>query len=180
MIACSDIRRVWIAFLLLATSATTSHAQPPALAQDYTVVFHNPDSERYVEGPGIVRLDDGALVAVVPVVPRNEWSAERRAMQSRAHILRSTDGGKTWQPASELPYYSAVPWTHRGTLYLFANKGGTKSRNDDLLLLRSSDGGTTWSEPVTLFTRCRRRFVRRPDEPGRVAHVGARAFSRRA
>ena len=152
MIVVLDIRSVWIALLLLATSAATSQAQPPALAQDYTVVFHNPDSERYVEGPGLARLDDGTLVAVVPVVPRNEWSAERRATQSRAHLLRSSDGGKTWQPAAELPYYSAVPWVHRGALYLFANKGGTKSRNDDLLLLRSADGGQTWSEPVTLFS----------------------------
>ncbi len=34
------------------------------------LVFHNPDPENYVEGPGLVRLDDGSLVAVVPVVPR--------------------------------------------------------------------------------------------------------------
>ena len=127
------------------------HAQAKPLAQDYTVVFHNPDAEQYVEGPGLVRLKDGVLVAVVPVVPRNEWSAARRATQSRTHVLRSGDGGKTWSQTSELPYYSAVPWLHEDALYLFANKGGTKSRNDDLLLLKSADGGKTWSEPVTLF-----------------------------
>jgi hypothetical protein len=33
------------------------------------------------------------------------------------------------------PYYLAVPWLHRGALYLSANKGGNKYRNDDLLLL---------------------------------------------
>lgn len=124
-------------------------AQP--LAQDYTVVFHNPDPEYYVEGPGLVRLDDGAFVAFVPVVPREQWSKERRVGHSITHILRSGDGGKSWQPLADLPYYSAAPWTHRGALYLFANKPGAKSRNDDLLLLRSGDGGKTWSEPVTLF-----------------------------
>jgi len=120
-------------------------------AQDYTVVFHNPDREYYVEGCGLVRLDDGGLVAVVPVVPRAEWSKERRAKHSRTHVLRSTDAGKTWQHLAELPYYSAVPWVHQGALYIFANKGGTEFRNDDLLLLRSGDAGKTWSAPVTLF-----------------------------
>jgi hypothetical protein len=121
------------------------------LAQDYTVVFHNPDREYYVEGSGLVRLGKDDFVAVVPVVPRQEWSAERRAAHSVTHIARSRDGGKIWKHVSQLPYYSAVPWVHRGALYLFANKGGTKSRNDDLLLLRSADGGATWSAPVTLF-----------------------------
>jgi hypothetical protein len=121
------------------------------MAQDYTVVFHNPDRERYVEGPGLVRLDDGRLLAVVPVVPRSQWSQVRRATESRVHILHSGDGGRSWQELSQLSYYSAAPWLHQGTLYLLANKGGTKYRNDDLLLLSSRDGGRTWSPPVTLF-----------------------------
>lgn len=131
-------------------SAPAKRAAP--LAQEYVAVHHNPDRERYIEGPGLVKLDDGALVAVVPVVPRGQWSEARRATTSRTHIVRSDDAGVTWRQVSELPYYSAVPWLHRGKLYLFANKGGTKVRNDDLLLLRSDDGGATWSEPVTLFT----------------------------
>lgn len=146
---------------------SNADAQARPLAQDYTTVFHNPDPERYVEGPGLVKLDDGALLAVVPVVPREEWSVERRATQSRTHILRSADGGQSWQQSSELPYYSAAPWVHQGTLYLFANKGGTKSRNDDLLLLKSADGGKTWSEPVTLFKghfwNCHTGMVQRDD-----------------
>ena len=122
-----------------------------ALAQDYTVVFHNPDPEYYVEGPGLARLADGSLVAVVPVVPRHQWTVERRVEHSLTHILHSGDGGLTWQPRSQLPYYSAVPWTDGGTLYLFAMKGGKEFRNEDLLLLSSGDGGLTWSAPVTLF-----------------------------
>jgi len=81
--------------------------------------------------------------------------------------VRSEDGGRNWKPASELPYYSAVPWQHGGRLYLFAMKGGTEFRNDDLLLLRSDDGGRTWSEPVTLFQghfwNCHTGIVIRPD-----------------
>lgn len=142
-------------------------AQAKPLAQDHTIVFHNPNPEFYVEGPGLVKLDDGTLLAVVPVVPRQEWSEARRATRSVTHILRSSDGGKTWQPASDLPYYSAAPWVHGGALYLFANKGGTKSRNDDLLLLRSDDGGRAWSPPVTLFQghfwNCHTGMVQRKD-----------------
>ena len=138
--------------LLISIAPVVAYAQAKPLAQDYRVVFHNPNPEFYVEGPGLVRLDDGTLVAVVPVVPREEWSKERRATQSVTHILRSSDGGQTWLKASDLPYYSAAPWPHGGALYLFVNKGGTKVRNDDLLLLKSTDGGQTWSEPVTLFT----------------------------
>jgi hypothetical protein len=128
---------------------TRAAAQP--LAQTYSAVWHNPDSEQYVEGCGLVRLDAGTFVAVVPVVPRLKWSEERRATQSRTHVVRSTDKGVTWKPVAELPYYSGIPWTHAGKLYLFVNKGGTTYRNDDLLLLRSDDGGVNWSAPVTLF-----------------------------
>jgi len=137
--------------VLLGVGATRVAMAAEPLAQAYTEVWHNPDPERYVEGCGLERLEDGSFVAVVPVVPRLQWSRERRATQSRTHIVRSTDQGATWQPVAELPYYSAIPWVYQGTLYLFANKGGTTYRNDDLLLLRSVDGGKTWSEPVTLF-----------------------------
>jgi hypothetical protein len=152
MISFSHLSRPILASFVLLAPLATAQAQARPLAQDYTVVFHNPNPEFYVEGPGLAHLDDGSFVGVVPVVPREQWSAERRATQSVTHIMRSTDGGQTWQAASDLPYYSAVPWVHKGTLYLFANKGGAKVRNDDLLLLRSVDGGKTWSPPVTLFT----------------------------
>ena len=133
------------------TSTTTARAAAQPLAQDYASVWHNPDPEQYVEGCGLVRLDDGSFVAIVPIVPRLKWSEERRATRSHTHVVRSVDKGVTWKGVAELPYYSAIPWVYEGKLYLFANKGGTTYRNDDLLLLRSDDGGVTWSEPVTLF-----------------------------
>jgi hypothetical protein len=145
------IHLVTFVFATAATEGRPECAFASPLAQDYTVVFHNLDREFYVEGCGLVRFDDGCLVAVVPVVPRAPWSRQRRAASSRTHIIRSGDGGKTRQPVARLPYYSAVPWLHRGVLYLFANKGGSQYRNDDLLLLKSGDGGRTWSDAVTLF-----------------------------
>lgn len=140
----------YLAPLAFLCATLVAHSAAP-LAQDYTVVFHNPDPEYYVEGCGLERLGENTFLAVVPVVPRLEWSEARRVEHSVIHLLRSADGGKSWKQCSELPYYSAVPWTHRGVLYLFANKPGAKSRNDDLLLLKSTDQGSTWSEPVTLF-----------------------------
>ena len=136
---------------------TVSQTMIPAtgpLAQDYTTVFHNPDRKIYVEGCGMVRMPDGAFVAVVPVVVRGATLREvgaRGIIPSITYIVRSTDGGKSWQEVSSLPYYSAVPWVHRGTLYLFGIKEGTEYRNDDLFLLRSDDGGKSWSDPLTLF-----------------------------
>ena len=120
------------------------------LAPDYTVVWHNPDPEYYVEGSGLLNLGGDRWLAAVPVVPRVGWK-ERRADHSRTHLLRSEDAGRTWRKTAELPYYSAVPWQHAGRTYLFAMKGGRTVRNDDLLLLRSDDAGASWSEPLTLF-----------------------------
>jgi len=138
-------------FGVLALLQHLVHAVEP-LAQYYSVVFHNLDPEYYVEGCGLERLQDGSLIAVVPVVPRQEWSVERRVEHSVTHILRSNDHGKSWQAQSDLPYYSGIPWVHDGKLYLFAiTPGVTKTRNDDLLLLRSDNEGKTWSAPVTLF-----------------------------
>ncbi|MEZ0256084.1 MAG: hypothetical protein ACAI37_12445, partial [Chthoniobacter sp.] len=113
MVILRTLRHIALSAVLIASGSFVLSAATP-LAQDYTVIFHNPDPEYYVEGPGLARLDDGALVAVVPVVPREQFSEERRAEHSVIHILRSTDGGKTWQPQSDLPYYSAAPWVDRG------------------------------------------------------------------
>ncbi|MBO9605705.1 MAG: exo-alpha-sialidase [Paenibacillaceae bacterium] len=132
-------------------SDTSASESALLLSPSYTTIWRNDDGERYVEGCGMMLAGDGSLLAAVPVVPRFRWSRERRAAQSRTHMLRSKDGGETWQQLSELPYYSACPWGYGGELYLFAFTGGTEYRNDDLLLLRSGDGGATWSAPVTLF-----------------------------
>src|ERR1043166_1589528 len=136
--------------LVIAARELTVSAAPQPLAADYTTIYHNPDSEYYVEGSGLLRGDAGTLIAVVPVIPRGEWSEARRVDHCTTYIRSSRDGGKTWEALSTLPYYSCVPWALGTDLFVFAMKGGVKARNDDLLLLKSSDGGRTWSAPVTL------------------------------
>lgn len=140
---------------LAATSAAADTGDSPCssrhLAQEYTVVYHNVERKLYVEGCGLLRLSNGVLIAVVPIVPRSEWTQELRPTHSNLHVMRSEDHGRTWSEVSQLPYYSGRPWLHDGKLYLFAFTPGRKQRNDDLLLLRSDDGGRTWSKAVTLF-----------------------------
>lgn len=149
----APVPRLVPALLAVALAALPwAGAAPRPLAQDHTVVAHNPDHSLYIEGCGLVRLAGRTLVAVVPLVPRGERAAERRSSASRTRILLSRDAGSTWSEQAQLPYYSAVPWVHDGALYLFGMKGGTTHRNDDLLLLRSTDAGRTWSAPVTLAT----------------------------
>ncbi|MBA7693654.1 hypothetical protein ES703_102242 [subsurface metagenome] len=109
----------------------------------YSVVYHNADgAKRGLDGPGLAKMPDGALVAVVPAKLQEGWHCQ---------VVQSTDRGHSWQPVGKLPYHSAVPWEYQGVLYLFTHPLGTRFRNDDLLLLRSDDAGKTWSELVTLF-----------------------------
>ena len=119
-----------------------------ALAQDYVVVKRSPADPRViVAGGGLVRLPSASLLATVPLLPRYDSTAA-----SEVHLMRSDDQGRSWQPAGPpLPWYTAAPWVHDGSLYLFAHKKGTTHRNDDVLLLRSDDEGATWAGPVTLF-----------------------------
>ncbi len=123
------------------------------LSSTHSIIWHNPNVRLYVEGSGLLKLDGNRWLAVVPVVPRLRGlpQYERRAKESRIHLVLSEDAGRNWRPISELAYYSAVPFQHQGAVYLFAMKGGIIPRNDDLLLLRSEDAGATWSKPVTLF-----------------------------
>ena len=62
------VLRRW--FWMISALIALPLAAAAPLAQDHTVVFHNLDPEYYVEGPGLTKLDNSSLLAVIPVVPR--------------------------------------------------------------------------------------------------------------
>src|SRR4051794_18273005 len=78
------------------------------LAQSYTVACPAPEPNRYAEGRGLLRLPNGAFLAVAPVAPRAEFTKEPRPDHSHPHLLRSGDAGLTWTEISKHPYYSAA------------------------------------------------------------------------
>ena len=93
-------------------------------------------------------LPDGAILAVVPVVPRGR--VPKKGL-TEINFVRSDDAGKTWTTVSQWPFYSAAPFLHNGTLYMFLFSMGTTYRNDDVYLASSTDGGATWSKRVAIF-----------------------------
>lgn len=117
------------------------------VAQDYVVLTETDDKHVCTCGPGLTRTPDGRLIATVPY-----WWRSGPKRPGVVHVLRSSDGGMTWERLPSLEYFTAMPWRHDGALYLFAHRDGRgKYRNDDLVLHRSEDGGRTWSNPVTIF-----------------------------
>ncbi len=125
--------------------SSTPAARP--LAQDYTVLTETDDKNVCTCGPGVARAPDGSLLATVPY-----WWRAGPKRPGVVHILRSSDGGESWERLPSLEYFTAMPWTYDSSLYLFAHRDGRgRYRNDDLVLHRSEDCGRTWSEPVTLF-----------------------------
>lgn len=59
-------------------------------------------------------------------------------------LLRTGDGGKTWQYISTVDGITSVAFTSDGTGWLVSDRG---------LLLRSDDSGQTWYEPDKLSTK---------------------------
>ncbi len=139
------------------TTATEAVAAPNGnlprsarpLAQEFTVVYQRRNPRTYVEGCGLIVLPGGAILAVVPVVPRGGIPKKG---PTEINYVRSDDGGKTWTTISQLPFYSAVPFLHGGRLYTFLFSMGTQFRNDDVYLAASDDLGQTWTEPARIFT----------------------------
>lgn len=116
-----------------------AHAQGiQPLANDYTVVYESPDSDKmYAYSPGIVVLDDGKLLATYDI------GGPGMAKQSRGRVCISGDGGDTWKEKTTFPFVHARPFVVGNVIYVLG-------QGRDLMIIRSDDNGETWSEPVKL------------------------------
>ena len=110
------------------------------LAQDFAVAARVPDPGRFFfHDPDMTRLDDGALLIAAP-----EWGRPGRGAGRRLRMLRSSDGGASWEELPSLPFEEGTPFVLDGELYLFAQE----TCHQDVLIARSGDRGETWSEAV--------------------------------
>ena len=125
---------------------SSPNAEP--LAQDFVVVAQVPDAQRYYfHNPNLTRLDDGTLVIAAPQRERKRAGGQAGACYVR--ILRSHDGGRTWEESpSTLPYEEATPFVLDGRLLMSVQT----TRYRDFQLVSSDDGGRTWTEPQTIIT----------------------------
>lgn len=113
------------------------------LAQDFVIAARVPDPVRYFfHDPDLARLDDGTLLLAAPQWHRPGWDYSRRL-----RLLRSADGGVTWEELPGLPYEEATPFVLDGQLLMFVQKKCHK----DFLVVTSEDKGESWTDPVTVI-----------------------------
>ena len=113
------------------------------LAQDHVVALQVPDPEQsFFHDPGMTRLDDGALIVAAP-----QWQFERFDRRQSSRVVRSDDGGQTWEELAELPYADATPFVVDGGLFMFVQEKSHK----DFQIVTTCDGGRTWTPPVTVI-----------------------------
>src|SRR5262245_56329748 len=138
-------------FLQLGPAAALAAEKPQAnvLAQDYLIVGRN-EPDNLVGSPGLARLPDGSLIATY-----ENWQNSQKKWDKVSKILRSTDGGRTWQRqgANNLAWPS--PFVANGALYMIGNIGGTW----DIAIARSDDAGVHWTPESVLF---RGRYTNAP------------------
>ena len=114
------------------------------LAQDFVTAAQVPDPQRYFfHDPDLTRLDDGTLIIAAP-----QWGRrDHRNLGRQLRLLRSDDGGASWEDLPTLPYEEGMVFVLDGQLYLFAQK----EFHRDILIATSPDRGHTWSDPVRVI-----------------------------
>lgn len=120
---------------------TNPNTQP--LAQDFALAAQVPDAARYFfHDPNLTRLDDGALLIAAP-----QWGRKRVPADRCLRLLRSDDGGLTWDELPALPFEEGTPFVLDGQLLMFVQERSHR----DFQIVASDDGGRSWSDPVTVL-----------------------------
>ena len=120
---------------------TNPNTQP--LAQDFALAAQVPDAARYFfHDPNLTRLDDGALLIAAP-----QWGRKRVPADRCLRLLRSDDGGLTWDELPALPFGEGTPFVLDGQLLMFVQERSHR----DFQIVASDDGGRSWSDPVTVL-----------------------------
>ena len=113
------------------------------LAQDLVVAAQVPDSDRYFfHDPGLTRLDDGTLLIAAP-----QWRRPITETGRCLRIVRSGDGGRTWEEMPALPFEEGTPFVLDGQLLMFVQE----QTHRDFQIVSSADAGRTWSPPRTVI-----------------------------
>ncbi len=107
------------------------------------VKYQDPATRTYLGSPGILRLEDGRLLATHdyfgPGSPRNHENEEHLTS-----VYRSDDNGRAWFNLAHIAnaFWSSL-FVHRGAVYLL----GCSQQYGSIVIRRSLDGGNTWSFP---------------------------------
>lgn len=138
----------WV-FTFITQGEAAGYISP--LANDYVSLFESPDPQNiFAYSPGLVRLDNGRLVATIdlggPGVADMEgvkWRLSDNGWYWQGRIFTSDDKGRTWTQRAAFPFMHARPFTAGKALYVLGHAG-------DLTIIRSDDAGQTWSKPAKL------------------------------
>jgi hypothetical protein len=113
------------------------------LAQDFSVAAHVPDSSQYFfHDPNLTRLDDGTLLVAAP-----QWGRRGTGMGRCLRILRSEDGGETWEEMPALSLQEGTPFVLDGRLLMFVQEESHR----DFQIVESDNGGRSWTAPRTVI-----------------------------
>ena len=132
-------------------TCTVSNPNVQPLAQDFVVAAQVPEHDRYFfHDPNMTRLDDGGLLIAAP-----QWGPSRygtgprkdrpHAMELR--IIRSEDGGRTWEDLPTLDTWEGTPFVVGGQLLMFVQEKQFQS----FQIVSSDDRGETWTSPKTVI-----------------------------
>ncbi len=140
--------------VLLTSLSTSAHAQAwKPLAQNHTLVYASPDpANLFAYSPGLCVGPEGSLIASLDLGgpgardldgPLFDRVLNGRPSHWQGRVMRSVDGGVTWEWQASYPFMHARPFVVGGSVYVLGQA-------DDLMIIRSDDDGRTWTQPVAL------------------------------